>query len=58
LRKEARDPVCGMQVNISTAKYKSERQGTMIYFCCGGCKQTFDKQPEKYTIEAQTMENG
>jgi xanthine dehydrogenase accessory factor len=49
LNKEARDPVCGMLVNFSGAKYKSEHHGTQVHFCCAGCKQTFDRQPEKYT---------
>lgn len=44
----AKDPICGMTVDTTKAKYKSEHQGTMLYFCCPGCKQTFDQQPEKY----------
>jgi xanthine dehydrogenase accessory factor len=50
LNKEARDPVCGMLVNVSGAKYKSEHNGNEVYFCCAGCKQAFDRQPEKYTL--------
>jgi xanthine dehydrogenase accessory factor len=50
LDKEARDPVCGMLVNVSGAKYKSEHNGSAVYFCCAGCKQAFDRQPEKYTL--------
>ena len=50
LSNEARDPVCGMLVNVSGAKYKSEHNGTEIYFCCAGCKHTFDRQPEKYSL--------
>jgi xanthine dehydrogenase accessory factor len=49
LNKEARDPVCGMMVNVGGAKYKSEHQGSQVYFCCAGCKQTFDRQPDKYS---------
>jgi hypothetical protein len=30
---EARDPVCGMFVNLSGAKYKSARNGSDGYFC-------------------------
>ena len=52
LNQDARDPVCGMTVNVSEAKYKSEQNGSTVYFCCAGCKQAFDRQPEKYT---QTM---
>jgi xanthine dehydrogenase accessory factor len=44
----ARDPVCGMAVETSVASYVSEYKGKAFYFCCGGCKQTFDKQPEAY----------
>ena len=50
LNKEARDPVCGMLVNVSGAKYKSEHNRSEVYFCCAGCKQAFDRQPEKYTL--------
>jgi xanthine dehydrogenase accessory factor len=50
LNKEAKDPVCGMVVNVALAKYKSEHQGSAVYFCCAGCKQTFDRQPEKYAL--------
>ena len=48
--KEARDPVCGMLVNVSGAKYKSEHNGSEVYFCCAGCKQAFDRQPARYTL--------
>jgi xanthine dehydrogenase accessory factor len=40
---EARDPICGMAVNISKATYKSEHQGMLFYFCCAGCKQQFER---------------
>jgi len=49
-QEEAKDPICGMTVDIRTAKYKSEYDGKAFYFCCGGCKQTFDKQPDKYLL--------
>jgi xanthine dehydrogenase accessory factor len=45
---EAKDPVCGMNVNQTRAKHQSEYQGKVFYFCCAGCKQTFDKAPERY----------
>jgi xanthine dehydrogenase accessory factor len=46
--KEAIDPICGMTVETTEAKHTSEYQGTCYYFCCAGCKQTFDQQPQKY----------
>jgi xanthine dehydrogenase accessory factor len=50
MNQEAKDPVCGMIVSISTAKYKSDHNGSPVYFCCAGCKQAFDRQPEKYMV--------
>jgi xanthine dehydrogenase accessory factor len=47
-KQEAKDPICGMMVDVSAAKYKSEFRGNSFYFCCSGCKQKFDKQPETY----------
>jgi len=47
---EAKDPVCGMPVNGKAARHKSEHRGTTVYFCCAGCKQAFDMQPEKFPI--------
>jgi YHS domain-containing protein len=44
----AKDPVCGMEVDEKTAAGKSEYQGKTYYFCAPGCKQAFDKEPEKY----------
>jgi len=39
------DPICGMTVDIETAKYISVVDGKPIYFCCLRCKETFD-QPQ------------
>ena len=47
-RQEAKDPICGMMVDIGEARHKSEFRGNAFYFCCAGCKQKFDKQPEQY----------
>ena len=44
----AKDPVCGMEVNEETAVAKSEYKSQTYYFCCPGCKASFDKEPEKY----------
>lgn len=45
---ETKDPVCGMIVDSTNARYKSEYLGIWIYFCCAGCKQKFDKEPSRY----------
>jgi len=44
----AKDPVCGMTVDPSTAKAKVEHMGSTHYFCCAGCAQKFQADPEKY----------
>jgi len=44
----SKDPVCGMNVNPRNAAGKSEYKGQTYYFCCPGCKASFDKDPEKY----------
>ena len=44
----AKDPVCDMTVDEKNAAGKSEYQGQTYYFCCSGCKATFDKDPQKY----------
>ena len=42
------DPVCGMAVETSQARYKSEYMGKWFYFCCSRCQQEFDKAPAKH----------
>jgi xanthine dehydrogenase accessory factor len=49
-KQEATDPICGMTVDVSRAKHKSEFRGKAFYFCCVGCKQKFDNQPDKYAL--------
>jgi YHS domain-containing protein len=44
----AKDPVCGMDVDEKKAAGKSDYKGQTYYFCSPGCKQAFDKEPEKY----------
>jgi Cu+-exporting ATPase len=34
---KAIDPICGMTVNIATAKWKFEHNGETTYFCAKGC---------------------
>src|SRR5215471_14392290 len=46
-REAAKDPICGMAVDPAKTRHKSEHQGLVFYFCCAGCKEAFDKQPEK-----------
>ncbi len=42
-REEAIDPVCNMTVDIATAEHVADIGGQQYYFCCDGCKRTFEK---------------
>lgn len=44
----AKDPICGMNVDEKTAKFKSDYMGKTYYFCAPSCKATFDKNPVKF----------
>jgi len=45
---EAADPVCGMTVMAGAASLCAEHQGTTYYFCCAGCRRTFEENPDAY----------
>lgn len=55
-----KDPICGMNVDEKTAKFKSEHMGKTYYFCSQMCKATFDKNPAKYASgeTRRTMRDG
>lgn len=40
-RPTAVDPVCGMQVEIATAKWTAIKDGQTYYFCAPGCRRAF-----------------
>ncbi len=44
----AKDPVCGMDVDMRKPPATSVYQGKTYYFCAPGCKKAFDTNPEKY----------
>ena len=48
LPEEAVDPVCGMTVAVAGARFTVEHAGQRFYFCCPGCRRSFEKQPERY----------
>jgi xanthine dehydrogenase accessory factor len=54
-RREVKDLICGMTIGVDAAKYKSEFEGKWFYFCCAGCKQTFDNQPERYVLAGSRL---
>jgi xanthine dehydrogenase accessory factor len=48
---EARDPVCGMMVEIATARYITNYNGHRYYFCAQSCQRSFEAEPERYLAE-------
>lgn len=42
------DPVCKMTLDEEKAPYRSEHAGKTYFFCGMGCRDRFDKDPEKY----------
>jgi xanthine dehydrogenase accessory factor len=42
------DPVCGMEVDVATARHTAEVDGAIYYFCCATCRDRFVKQPQDY----------
>lgn len=48
-----RNPVCGMSIDIASAKHVVDVDGRRVYFCCDGCKIEFERAPEKYLAIAQ-----
>jgi xanthine dehydrogenase accessory factor len=49
--REAVDPVCGMPVRTGPAAQSLERDGATYYFCCAGCRRTFESDPAAYLTE-------
>jgi xanthine dehydrogenase accessory factor len=46
----ATDPVCGMIVEIASARHKVQYDGREFYFCCPACKRQFEREPQKYLV--------
>jgi YHS domain-containing protein len=44
----ATDPVCGMQVDTTSAQHTAEYDGETYYFCARGCMLDFQDDPAKY----------
>jgi YHS domain-containing protein len=44
----AKDPVCGMDVDETTAKHTIDYKGQIYYFCAPGCRKAFETEPETY----------
>jgi xanthine dehydrogenase accessory factor len=44
----ATDPVCGMAVETDSGGTQLDRDGVTYYFCCAGCRQAFERDPDVY----------
>jgi P-type Cu+ transporter len=45
---DARDPVCGMQVDPATSQHRFDYRGETYYFCSAGCRTKFAADPKAY----------
>ena len=45
------NPVCNIPVQRSTAKHVIPHKGIDYFFCCDGCKVSFEANPEKYELK-------
>ena len=50
--RESRDPVCGMTVTVDASSYPLEQDGETYYFCCAGCRRSFQEDPAAYLKES------
>jgi xanthine dehydrogenase accessory factor len=51
------NPVCNVPIQKSTAKHIIPYKGIDYYFCCDGCKVSFNLEPEKYAIKAESSKS-
>lgn len=54
---EATDPICGMTVEVASARHQTTHDGVTYYFCCAGCKRAFEEDPDAYTGAGATAES-
>jgi xanthine dehydrogenase accessory factor len=51
--RESTDPVCGMTVTADASSYPLEHDGETYYFCCAGCRRSFQEDPAAYLKESR-----
>jgi xanthine dehydrogenase accessory factor len=42
------DPVCGMSVDVASARHRGEVGGAAYFFCCASCRTKFLEDPQAY----------
>ena len=43
-----KDPVCGKELQQTSAASTLNRDGKTLFFCSADCRTKFDAEPEKY----------
>ncbi len=46
------DVVCGQVVDAGSTEHRSNHAGRAYFFCCAGCRRSFDADPDRY-LKAQ-----
>jgi xanthine dehydrogenase accessory factor len=46
------DPVCGMEVDIATARHTAKVEGSVYYFCCAKCRTLFLTDTRRFLTRA------
>ena len=52
-----RCPVSGAEVADAPDALRTEYKGQTYFFCCAGCKEEFERNPEKYTSRSGGTED-
>ncbi len=53
-----KDPVCLMEVDERSAAGQMMYKDAMYYFCALGCRDAFEKDPEKYLRQQEDVSDG
>jgi YHS domain-containing protein len=43
-----KDPICGMDVDLTTSKHRAKHGGQTFHFCSARCHDKFVAEPERY----------
>ena len=57
-KKTVVDPVCGMAVVPGVKEIITTIDGETYYFCAEGCRQSFEKNPQKFLNPRPTKKKG
>ncbi|MEY2150365.1 heavy metal translocating P-type ATPase [Rhodanobacter sp. 115] len=49
------DPVCGMTVDPAATKHASVHAGQTFHFCCAGCREKFEAEPQRYVRPVKSL---